>query len=189
VRIISGIRRGQNLKVPSTARATTDRVREAIFSILEEPQDMDVLDLYAGSGSLGLEALSRGARSACFVDISKASQSAIRDNLRNPELGAVRIIKQDAFEFLRKTTDTFGWIFCDPPYDGVDYGRLLWVLIHSAALGTDSLLILESDRYHTLVIPEELELIDKRKFGDTVIHFLKKRPPGPPPQDELPPAS
>jgi 16S rRNA (guanine966-N2)-methyltransferase len=189
VRIISGIRRGQNLKVPHTARATTDRVREAIFSILEEAQDKVVLDLYAGSGSLGLEALSRGARSVCFVDISKAAQGAIRDNLRDHELGAVQIFKQDAFEFLRKTTDTFGWIFCDPPYDGVDYGRLLHALIQSTALGSESLLILESDRYHALVIPEELELIDKRKFGDTVIHFLKKRPSEPPPQDELPPAS
>jgi 16S rRNA (guanine966-N2)-methyltransferase len=189
VRIISGIRRGQNLKVPSTARATTDRVREAIFSILEEAQDLEVLDLYAGSGSLGLEALSRGARGACFVDISKAAQGAIRDNLRHQDLDSVRIIKQDAFEFLRKTSDTFSWIFCDPPYDRVDYTRLLRALIESSALGADSLLILESDRYHTLVIPEELELIDKRKFGDTIIHFLKKRPPGLPLSDELPPAS
>jgi 16S rRNA (guanine966-N2)-methyltransferase len=189
VRIISGIRRGQNLKVPTSARATTDRVREAIFSILEEPEEMVVLDLYAGSGSLGLEALSRGARSACFVDISRHAQDAIRDNLREKDLSAVRIIKQDALDFLRKSTETFDWIFCDPPYDGVDYTKLLQALIHSTTLGKDSLLILESDRYHALVIPEELELIDKRKFGDTIIHFLKKRPPGPRPINELPPAS
>jgi 16S rRNA (guanine966-N2)-methyltransferase len=177
------------LKVPVGARATTDRVREAIFSILEEPEGKDVLDLYAGSGALGLEALSRGARSVCFVDLSRHSQGAIHDNLRNLETNTVRMIKQDAFDFLRKTNESFGWIFCDPPYDRVDYARLLEALVESIALGPEALLILESDRYHSLVIPAALDLIDQRKFGDTIIHFIKRHKSGSKPEDKLPPAS
>lgn len=148
-----------------------------------------MLDLFAGSGSLGLEALSRGARSVCFVDVSRAAQMAIQDNLRNLEPSDVRIIKQDAFEFLRKNGEIFGWIFCDPPYERVDYARLLKALTDSAALGPDSLLILESDRYHSLIVPAELDLIDQRKFGDTLIHFIRRRQPETEREDELPPAS
>jgi 16S rRNA (guanine966-N2)-methyltransferase len=188
MRIISGIWRGRSLKVPAGARATTDRVREAIFSILEEVEGKDVLDLYAGSGSLGLEALSRGARSVCFVDISRRAHKTILDNLRNLEAADVRIIAQDVFEFLRKNQQVFAWVFCDPPYDRVDYVKLLRALGDSTALQADSLLILESDRYHSLIIPEDLELLDQRKFGDTVIYFLRRRLTSEG-ENELPPAS
>jgi 16S rRNA (guanine966-N2)-methyltransferase len=175
MRIISGTWRGQGLKVPPGARATTDRVREAIFSILDEAGQKDILDLYAGSGALGIEALSRGARSACFVDISHYAISAIHHNLAGKQTGTVTAIRSDALHFLRKSQNVYHWIFCDPPYDRVDYRKLLSSLAESSVMESHSLLVLESDRYHTIVIPSELELTDQRKFGDTVIYFLQRR--------------
>ena len=161
--------------MPVGARATTDRVREAIFSILGEADGKKVLDLYAGSGALGLEALSRGAEDVCFVDISRHAYTAIHDNLSAFVPTQVSIHKKDALVFLKRNSEVFHWIFCDPPYDRVDYTQLLQTMVGSAALGLDSLLILEADRYHTLIIPEELELRDLRKFGDTIIYFLCRR--------------
>lgn len=174
MRIISGIWRGRTLHVPPGVRATTDRVREAIFSILGDAQGLDVLDLFAGSGALGIEALSRGARKVSFVDASRRAIACIQSNLPQESVEAGRLIRQDALMFLRKSEESFDWIFCDPPYLRVDYDKLLRTLTKSAAFGADSLLILETDRFHTLTIPPELTRIDQRKFGDTVIHFLKR---------------
>jgi 16S rRNA (guanine(966)-N(2))-methyltransferase RsmD len=173
MRIISGQWRGQTLKTPARIRPTTDRVREAIFSILGEAQDLAVLDLYAGSGSLGLEALSRGARGAHFVDISRQALLTIKDNLRGKEEAGVVFCQQDALEFLRQNKKSFDWIFCDPPYNEVNYAALLNSIAPSAAMNKDSLLILESDRFHAFDLPSQLMAIDRRKFGDTVVHFIK----------------
>lgn len=174
MRIISGIWRGRTLNVPPGVRATTDRVREAIFSILGEAQGLNVLDLFAGSGALGIEALSRSARGVCFVDASRRAMACIQRNLPQESIEACRLVRQDALIFLRKSETPFDWIFCDPPYLRVDYDKLLQILEESAAFGANSLLILETDRFHTLAIPPELTRIDQRKFGDTVIHFLKR---------------
>ncbi|RJP77660.1 MAG: 16S rRNA (guanine(966)-N(2))-methyltransferase RsmD [Candidatus Zixiibacteriota bacterium] len=185
MRIISGTWRGHGLRVPPGARATTDRVREAIFSILEEAEGRSVLDLYAGSGSLGLEALSRGARSACFVDLSRHALAAIRDNLRGKEAGAVGLVKADALDFLRREKRSYDWIFCDPPYNRVDYPALLEALKRSETLGPLSLLILESDRYHPFEIPSGLVLESRRQFGDTIIHFLHRAETAPPEEPQV----
>ncbi len=173
MRIISGIWRSHPLKVPPKVRATTDRVREAIFSILGEAQDLEVLDLYAGSGSLGLEALSRGAHYVCFVDISQKALLTIKGNLQNKPAQNVRLVREDALVFLRKSENVFDWIFCDPPYNEVDYARLLTALSRSLMLHPQTLLILEMDRFHHLELPDSLNSIDQRKFGDTIIHFIK----------------
>lgn len=162
--------------MPKGVRATTDRIREAVFSILGEVQNRAVLDLYAGSGSLGIEALSRGAREAWFVDKSRRALSCIDANLKDKKPGDVRFIRQDSREFLVRADRSFDWVFCDPPYEGVDLSKLLRAISDSKAVGSDSLVVLETDRFHTLIVPEELVLIDLRKFGDTVIHFIKRAP-------------
>lgn len=174
MRIISGSWRGQSLKIPRRVRPTTDRVKEAIFSILGDAWNLDVLDLYAGSGGLGLEALSRGARSAHFVDVSRYALHTIKDNLHGKEPVNVTLSQQDALDFLRATQTPCDWIFCDPPYDKVNYTALLRAISESKALTSHTLLILESDRYHAFDLPPELSLIDQRKFGDTVIYFIKR---------------
>jgi len=178
MRIISGRWRGQPLKAPAQIRPTADRVKEAIFSILGDAEDLEVLDLYAGSGALGLEALSRGARRAHFVDLSRRAVSAIKINLRDHDFSLVAFSQQDAIEFLRKVKRPYDWIFCDPPYNQVSYVRLLQAVGKSAALAEDSLLILETDRFHTFELPPALQAIDQRKFGDTVIHFIKRAEAG-----------
>ncbi len=175
MRIISGAWRGGRLKVPNGVRATTDRVREAIFSILGDASDKTVLDLYAGSGSLGIEALSRGARTAWFVDLSKKSLNAVRANLEGRGEGLdVRLIRRDAIAFLPKIRRSFDWVFCDPPFYTVDLLKLVTAFASSEAVGEETLVILEIDRFHTLPVPDELTLIDRRKFGDSIVHFLKR---------------
>lgn len=174
MRIISGLWRGQPLRVPKGVRATTDRTREAIFSILGDASGLEVLDLYAGSGALGLEALSRGAVMCCFVDVSKRALRTIESNLAGKTNQGVRLLHQDALNFLRRSESAFDWIFCDPPYEGVDFPRLIKEFVNSAALNQESLLILETDRFHQISLPSELICVDQRKFGDTLIHFIKR---------------
>ena len=122
MRIIAGEFRGRTLKAPADKRVrpTADRVREAWFSIIaQELPGATVLDLFAGSGALGLEALSRGADHVDFVEISKASLTALRGNVA--ELDAedrVTIHKADALRFVAKLPEAaFGVAFADPPYD------------------------------------------------------------------------
>ena len=146
--------------------------------MLGDAADLEILDLYAGSGALGLEALSRGARRAHFVDISRRAVSAIKDNLRGHDSSGTVFSQQDAIEFLRKVKRPYDWIFCDPPYNKVSYVRLLQAVNKSAALAKDSLLILETDRFHAFELPPGLQTLDRRKFGDTVIHFIKRAEAG-----------
>jgi 16S rRNA (guanine966-N2)-methyltransferase len=174
MRIISGLWRGQPLRVPKGVRPTTDKVRESIFSILGDAAGLRILDLYAGSGSLGIEALSRGASSVCFVDIAKNSLDTIRNNLGGKSADGVLIIRQRGIEFLKKTKDSFDWIFCDPPYDNVDLVDLTHKLVASIAVGQESLIILETDCFHRVDLPLGLVRVDERKFGDTLIHFIKR---------------
>lgn len=166
--------RGQPIRVPRGTRATTDRVREAIFSILGDALGFTVLDLYAGSGSLGIEALSRGAKSACFVDISRRAISCIESNLQGKSTGSVRLICRDSLKYLHSESSSFNWIFCDPPYEKVDLVILLNAFIASKVVGAETLIILETDRFHPLSLPAGLIRIDLRKFGDTLIHFIKR---------------
>ncbi|MCX6640370.1 MAG: 16S rRNA (guanine(966)-N(2))-methyltransferase RsmD [bacterium] len=174
MRIISGSWRGHPLRVPKGTRATTDRVREAIFSILGSSDNLSVLDLYAGSGSLGLEALSRGASSACFVELSRQALTCIEGNLNHKEPRSVSLVKQDCLQYLHKAESTFDWIFCDPPYHDVDFDRLIAAFSQSKCMGSDSLLILETDRFHTLNCAAGLKAVDQRRFGDTMIHFIRR---------------
>ncbi|TKJ41104.1 16S rRNA (guanine(966)-N(2))-methyltransferase RsmD [candidate division LCP-89 bacterium B3_LCP] len=172
MRVISGIWRSQPLRACDGVRATTDRVKEAVFSILGSAADLRILDLYAGSGSLGIEALSRGAKEAWFVDISKRSIACIKDNLAGKELPQVQVIKQDSIKFLRSIDITFDWIFCDPPYANVNLGQLIDVFSVSKAVGPETMLVLETDRFHTIAIIDDLIQIDRRQFGDTVVYFI-----------------
>ena len=121
MRIISGKAGGITLSVPKgEVRPTTDRVREAVFSILNPLMDRaDVLDLFAGSGAFGLEALSRGARDARMVDFSRLSCAAARANLVKTGLEGGTVIQGDAVQFVRRELlagRKYDIIFADPPY-------------------------------------------------------------------------
>ena len=121
MRVITGTARGRKLAALEgvEVRPTTDMVKEAMFSILQfEMEGANVLDLFAGSGQLGIEALSRGARACVFVDSSRDSQNITRQNLQHTGLSsAARVAAMDYAAFLRSTKDTFDIALLDPPYE------------------------------------------------------------------------
>lgn len=118
MRIIAGKAGRIAIKVPSAvARPTTDFVRQAVFSILgEKVENARVLDLFAGSGALGLEALSRGANSCTFIDEHRQAVSVIHENLAKARLDGGHAVKSEVVTFLKRDAATYDLIFADPPY-------------------------------------------------------------------------
>ncbi|WP_231379390.1 16S rRNA (guanine(966)-N(2))-methyltransferase RsmD [Candidatus Solirubrobacter pratensis] len=174
LRVIAGIHGGRTLKAPpgSATRPTSDRVREALFSILgARVQDARVLDLFAGSGALGIEALSRGAAQVVFVDDAPAAIRAIRENLEALRLHA-EIRRDDALRHLRGASEggaQYDLVFLDPPYRLADRlaGRLSEAL--PAVLAPGAVAVAESDRRAPLAL--DLPLHDERRYGDTLIRI------------------
>ncbi len=121
MRVITGSARGRKLGTPSglAVRPTTDLVKEAVFSIIQfDIEAATVLDLYAGSGQMGIEALSRGAKSCVFVDSGRESQAVIRDNLATTELtDRATVVPMDSKAYLGITGESFDIALLDPPYD------------------------------------------------------------------------
>lgn len=120
MRVITGTARGKQLKAPEgfDVRPTTDKVKEAVFSAVQfDIPDACVLDLFAGSGQMGIEALSRGAENAVFVDNSKRSLDVVSENIRNTGfVSQSRIISSDALDFIKTSAMKFDIVFIDPPY-------------------------------------------------------------------------
>jgi 16S rRNA (guanine966-N2)-methyltransferase len=173
VRVVAGRFGGRTLVAPRgrATRPTPERVREALFSILGDVGGLRVLDLFAGSGALGIEALSRGAADVTFVDSSSAAIAAIRRNLES--LGAsCEVRNQRALVFLesaRSRARQYDLVLLDPPYrQAPGLGREL-----SAALGPvlapGARVVAESDRRAPLEL--ELDLLDERRYGDTLIRI------------------
>lgn len=179
MRIIAGYAKGRRLRIPAgrAIRPTADRVREALFSILGPVEGLDVLDLFAGSGALGLEALSRGAGSAVFVDSDARAADAVRSNLAaigspDPEQlpPGARVVRVDALHYLgslRRPGELFDLILLDPPYDAAR--RLAAPLAQGLAdaISGDARIVTESDKRAPLELELPLELA--RTYGDTRI--------------------
>jgi 16S rRNA (guanine966-N2)-methyltransferase len=168
VRVVAGEFRGRRLAAPRGARTrpTADRVREALFSMLGEVSGARVLDLYAGSGALGIEALSRGADSAVFVERDPRAVAVIERNLASLGLEQ-RVVRQDAVRFLARAEGMFDLVFCDPPYDAASRlaGPLAEHLPGRTAKGAR--IVTESDKRTPLELP--LPLLTERTYGDTRI--------------------
>jgi len=170
VRVVAGDLGGRRLQAPSgrATRPTADRVREALFSILGDVSGVRVLDLYAGSGALGIEALSRGAARAEFVDSDRRAVEAIRRNLA--ELGIEgEVRRRDALSWLGQAGGgrTYDLVFCDPPYDSAV--RLAEPLSERlpAILSESARIVTESDKRSPLEL--SLPLLRERTYGDTRI--------------------
>ena len=120
MRVITGVARGRRLETleGEDVRPTTDRIKEAVFSIIQfETEGRSFLDLFAGSGQMGIEALSRGAKSACFVDNSKKSVETIKRNLKATKLEKdAKVFSMDFMSFLSMNSEPFDIAFIDPPY-------------------------------------------------------------------------
>jgi 16S rRNA (guanine966-N2)-methyltransferase len=171
LRIVAGTRGGRRIETPPgrSTRPTSDRVREALFAILGPIEGADVLDLYAGSGALGIEALSRGAASATFVDSDARAVATIRGNLEKLGLEG-HVHRRDAFAWLRTAapaSQAFGLVFADPPYSSASRtaGRLSELL--PPLLSENSLTVTESDKRDPLILT--MPLVDERTYGDTRI--------------------
>ena len=173
MRIVAGTYGGRRLAAPrgGRTRPTADRVREALFSMLGPLADARVLDLFAGSGALGLEALSRGAAEATFVDSSAASVAAVRANLEAVG-GEAEVRRADALRFLRTAageTRHYDLVLLDPPYRSAErLGRELSEAL-PGVLAPAALVVCESDRRAPL--PLDLPLKDERRYGDTLIRI------------------
>jgi 16S rRNA (guanine966-N2)-methyltransferase len=180
VRIISGKYKG-NL-VPFQAdhiRPTTDRVKESQFNILAGASDgARVLDLFAGTGSLGLEALSRGAKEAVFVEQNRKSIEIIKKNIQKLKVSEpIQIIQKDAFRFLKSFEGPpFDLIFVDPPFTEEIADSILLAASESAIFHENSILTIESGRREK--VQDEYTKItryDVREFGDKFLSFYRLR--------------
>jgi 16S rRNA (guanine966-N2)-methyltransferase len=177
VRVIAGTRRGATLFAPRgrVTRPTPDRVREALFSILGSVVQARVLDLFAGSGALAIEALSRGAAEATLVDSSGAAVAAVRRNLDGLGLDA-EVRRQPALAFLdqaRIGARQYDLVFLDPPYRrAASLGPMLSIAL-APVLAADALVVAESDARAPLEL--DLTLSDERRYGDTLIRIYGSR--------------
>jgi 16S rRNA (guanine966-N2)-methyltransferase len=171
MRVVAGELKGRRLATPprrgAAVRPTADRVREALFATLGEVRGDRVLDLFCGTGALGIEAISRGAAEACLVD---RNVSLARRNVR--ELGLeerTRVVRGDALRYLSRSREQFDLILCDPPYRLAD--RLEGELdsLIPGRLATGGRVVTESARRRPLALG--IPLLSERRYGDTVVRI------------------
>ena len=182
MRIITGKARGLKLKTPKgfTTRPTSDRIKESIFNILNgliDFEDKIILDLFAGTGALGLEALSRGAAHATFVDIETIQ--IINDNIIHARFNKIsEVIRGDVIKVLNKfsvNSRQFDIIFCDPPYNKGLWQRALNEVDNLNLLKNNGLIIIEHGLNETIDQPLKLALIKQKKYGHTTsVDFFQK---------------
>jgi 16S rRNA (guanine966-N2)-methyltransferase len=163
MRIVAGSRRGHTIHAPkgSVTRPTSDRVREAAFNLIGPVDDASVLDLYAGSGALGLEALSRGAAKAVFVESDPEACRTIERNLEKLRLMGARVVCGDALAFLTTERQRYDLVLVDPPYELTDHSALARYL--PGVLAEDGLLVLETAAKVEPELP--LERRTSRRYG------------------------
>ena len=174
MRVVAGVAGGRRLRSPAgrSTRPTSDRVREAIFNALGSMGPIEgatVLDLFAGSGALGIEALSRGAAHATFVDRDHRAVQLVRANLRETGLGHLATVVQgDARRYVAEHPESVDVAFLDPPYAWTDdeWGAVLGELVAGR-------LVIESDREVT--VPAPWEVHRSKKYGGTVVILATRR--------------
>lgn len=182
LRVISGKYKGKKLFVPKdlSLRPTSDRVKEAIFDLLQKfPPGKRVLDLFAGTGALGIEALSRGAQRAVFVEGSVRSGAVLRKNIQACRLkDQAEIVAQEvqkALKILEERRDSFDLIFLDPPYGRGLACRTLQALSRSSLVGLETLIVAEHSSDEDPASVRLLERIDRRKYGRTEVSFFRRK--------------
>lgn len=183
LRVISGLAKGRRLKSVKgmTTRPTADRVKESLFNIIrEEIEDSIFLDLYAGTGSIGIEALSRGASKVTFIDQDKQAIKVLKENLVLTKFDEqAEVYQQDvqlALNILGKKKKVFNLIFLDPPYYKGLEEKTLEKILDNGILIPNGLIIVE--HLHKNILPDsmgKIQLIRTETYGDTAISFYRKR--------------
>ena len=179
MRVITGKARGVQLKTPDgmTTRPTADRVKEALFSIIQfEIPGAKVLDLFGGTGQLGIEALSRGAKSAIFVDAGEPACKLIRENLRRTKLEQDgKVIRSDYMEYLKRCRETFDIIFLDPPYAEVFLENALNCIGEIDILQSGGIIVTERPLEKDLDVElSGFERSKDYKYGKTLLAIYRK---------------
>lgn len=185
MRIISGYLGGRryNGKIPAGVRPTSDLARESVFNKLSHLIDLEdaiVADICAGTGAMGTECLSRGAKHCYFVDSSRKSCEYIRQALRDFKVDeedyTIITKKAEKFPELLRSADPeikFDIIITDPPYADNVINQLLNDIVQYSLLKEDGIIVAEYSSVGGIILPDELELIDARKFGETQISYIK----------------
>jgi len=182
MRIVGGRFRGRTLQGPSSnaTRPTTDRLREALFNVLAHAYDdaangARVLDLFAGTGALGLEALSRGAKFAVFVEEAAEPRGLIRANVEALGLGGItRIFRRDATRLGEAlANDAFDLVFCDPPYGRGLAEKALISVRDGHWLAPGALVLVEEAAEARFAVPEGFEELERRRYDTTEVVFLR----------------
>lgn len=178
MRITAGKLKGRQIKIDKSQdfRPTTERVREAIFSTLSSMMDLDectkILDLYAGSGALGIEALSRGASAALFIEKDKKAVCVLRENIAAFKLNA-EVREASVLKAIPLIKDKFSIIFIDPPYADHPGGDLLKLIMEQNILENEGIIVLESSKYLKIQAPNSLSLAKEKHYGDTVVRYFR----------------
>ena len=179
MRVITGKARGVQLKTPDgmLTRPTTDRVKEALFSVIHfDLPGARILDLFGGTGQLGIEALSRGAKSAVFVDQREDACRLIRENLKRTKLEAdAKVVRSDYLDYLKRCRETFDIILLDPPYAEVFLENALKCITEIDILQSGGIIVAE--RPLDKELPFEFEGYTRSKdykYGKTLITLYRK---------------
>jgi len=173
MRIIAG--RAGGLKLKSLkgrdVRPTLDRVKESMFNIIAfDLPGAEVLDLFSGFGSLGIEALSRGAAKSDFVEINKAHLKVIEQNLKKAKLfDLAKLYNQDVYLYLKNCSQKYDIIFMDPPYQKDMSAEAIELIIENDLLKTNGLIISERSESENIEKYEELKIIKNKKYGNSLI--------------------
>ncbi len=179
MRIVGGRVKGRKIVAPGGGklRITADRVKESLFDILYDVEDRSFLDLFAGSGNVGIEALSRGSAPVSFVESDARHADTIRKNLlvcgfrTNCEI--IQRPVESAIPLLWKKGAIFDLIFADPPYDRELVGKTMQLLERFHILSEDGLVIVEHSLKEACTETDQFMMTDQRQYGDTVLSFLK----------------
>jgi 16S rRNA (guanine966-N2)-methyltransferase len=184
MRIVAGKFKGREIKGPAsgTTRPTSDRVRESIFNILAHGiegfavEDARVMDLFAGTGALGLEAISRGAKFCCFVEEDAGARGVIRSNAETcGVIGQTRIWRRDATTLGPCAPQTpYGLVFADPPYGKGLGEKALVSVLAGGWLSRGGVVVLEEAARSAVGELPDLSVLDTREYGDTQVRFYRK---------------
>lgn len=182
MRVISGIAKGVSLKTPDghATRPTADRIKEAMFSIIQfDIPGTAVLDLFGGTGQLGIEALSRGAKSALFVDQAESACKLIQENLRRTKLqNSAKVIRSDYLTFLKNTREKFDIILLDPPYAEIFLENSLKMISEIDILQSNGIIVTERPVEKALSIDfPGFSRSRDYKYGNTVLTIYRKENP------------